>query len=62
MESLMWWDLTNPFHLIVYGMRHCSPSTSPIQFLLIWIEFLYRFNLVKFYYYNDSSSTHHISL
>src|SRR5678815_2312616 len=31
-----WWRLTYPRHLTGYGKRHCSPSSPPLSFLLLF--------------------------
>src|SRR5678815_5001306 len=33
---LAWWRLTYPKHLTGYGTRHCSPSSPPFGFLLLF--------------------------
>src|SRR5678815_48937 len=33
---LAWWRLTYPKHLTGYGTRHCSPSSPPLGFLLLF--------------------------
>src|SRR5678816_4236581 len=33
---LAWWRLTYPKLLTGYGTRHCSPSSSPLGFLLLF--------------------------
>src|SRR5678816_987689 len=33
---LAWWRLTYSKHLTGYGTRHCSPSSTPLDFLLLF--------------------------
>src|ERR1044072_6007937 len=46
MGRLVWWRLTYPRHLTVCGMRHCSPSSPPLGFLLLFAYLCLAFFLI----------------
>src|SRR5678815_3903252 len=46
---LAWWRLTYPKHLTGYGTRHCSPSSAPLGFLLLFAYFCLAFFQVAQY-------------
>src|ERR1044072_8311037 len=46
MERLVGWRLTYPRHLTVCGMRHCSPSSPPLGFLLLFAYLCPAFFLI----------------
>src|SRR6201990_519348 len=46
MGRLVWWLLTYPRHLTVCGMRHCSPSSPPLGFLLLFAYLCLAFFLI----------------
>src|ERR1700755_3047513 len=46
MGRLVWWRLTYPRHLTVCDMCHCSPSSPPLGFLLLFAYLCLAFFLI----------------